>query len=410
MNSIAKHTQLLNRFPKFELSYETVSHKKVSMSDSVAIAISLGRKYFIWYTHKCGGSEDACYLIGLDKDKQIYSVENRQLTKITPSRFCLGTVLYGTLYEHPDSTNSVFISEDIYYHCGTNVSNLCFGDRIGFLRDFAINADANSQNIVLPIMWYVNAGDEQTAVIPQNMASQFGYVPHHIQYRDIRRVAPYINVSMPKRGAIPSSIVAQVSSATVAQKITATSIMNPIPRFDYSKSTYRYPAVFNITADPQLDLYHLYAYGGPGVSSVYCGLAGIQSLKTSMFMNKIFRHVRENDNLDLAEESEDESDFENMDVNKHVNLDAIVPMECVFNNKHKKWTPVRLVGKMERIIHVDKLVQKQNNNCHQEEYQRFSNIDAKFRRNDTRGLKKEYSGNTTYNNTQYSNKNHNNSK
>ena len=55
--------EIMKRFPNFELSYETVSHKKVSSNtDSmVGIAISLGRKYFIWYTHEYGMSKDACY-------------------------------------------------------------------------------------------------------------------------------------------------------------------------------------------------------------------------------------------------------------------------------------------------------------------------------------------------------------
>ena len=110
-----------------------------------------------------------------------------------------------------------------------------------------------------------------------------------------------------------------------------------------------------MTADPQLDLYHLYAYGGPN-DTVYCGLAGIQSYKTSVFMNRIFRRIRENDNLDLVEESEDEEDFENIDLNKYVHLDVMVPVECIFNQKHKKWIPVRLAEKRERLIHIEKLV------------------------------------------------------
>ena len=170
---------------------------------------------------------------------------------------------------------------------------------------------------------------------------------------------------IPKRGVIPSSTVAPVSSATVAQKITATSVMNPIPRFDYSKPAFRYPAVFNVTADPQLDLYHLYAYGGTG-NQVYCGLAGIQSFKTSVFMNKLFRRIRENDNLDLAEESEDEADFENVDTNKYVNMDAVLSIECVFNPKHKRWSPVRV--SREKLIHIEKLVAGQNMTRDQRHY------------------------------------------
>ena len=364
MNSLTQYNALLNRFPKFELSYETVSHKKVSTCDSVAIAISLGRKYFIWYTHKHGGSEDVCYLVGLDKDKRICSVEPRliELHGSCPPRYCLGTVVYGTLYEPTTGTSEKphFIAEDIYYYCGTNLSNLCLGDRIGFMRDFVKGVPIDS--ISLPLMWRVKAGDSQSPIIPPELASKIAYTPHHIQYREIRRVAPYINVPIPKRGAIPSANIAPVSSATVAQKITATSVMNPLPRFDYSKPAFRYPAVFNVTADPQLDLYHLYAYGGKS-GLVYCGLAGIQSFKTSIFMNKLFRRIRENDNLDLAEESEDEADFENMDANKYVNVDTVLQIECVFNQKHKRWIPVRL--SRDKLTHIEKLVgpylESQNN-------------------------------------------------
>lgn len=357
MNSLTQYDALLKRFPKFELSYETVSHKKVCPSDSVAVSISLGKKHFMWYTYKQGGSENVCYLIGLDKEKQICAVDLR------PSSFygnlCLGTVIYGTIYEAPSSPIKIFIAEDIYYYCGNKLTNLCFGDKIGFLNEYV--EKIRDTNIALPMMWYVEAGKEQTHIIPADIAAKSGYTPHHIQYREVRRVSPYVNVAIPKRGVGPSSIVAPVSSATVAQKMTAAAIMNPIPTFDFTKPAYKYPAVFNITADPQLDLYHLYAYGGIGVA-VYCGLAGIQSYKTSVFMNKIFRRIRENDNLDLAEESEDESVFENTDINKHVRLDLVSPIECVFNQKHKKWIPVRLARKDERIIHIEKLTAVKSSN------------------------------------------------
>jgi len=164
MNSLAQHTNLLKRFPRFELSYETVSHKKVSSSDSVAIAIAFGRKCFLWYTYQEGGSNDACYLIGLDKDKQICSVEQRSCGAF-PNRFCLGTVIYCTIYEPPgdDSPSKLNIAEDIYYYCGTNLSNLCFGDRIGFLKEFVQKSEPHT--VSLPIMWHLEKGAEHTHVI-----------------------------------------------------------------------------------------------------------------------------------------------------------------------------------------------------------------------------------------------------
>jgi hypothetical protein len=381
MNSLTQYTELLRRFPAFELSYETVSHKKVSVQyPSIALSVPSGRKYFMWFTYREHSCVDACYMIGLDKDKRICSVEEWSIPGLATGRsrvgnwsipglatersrvgnygggnatkYCLGTIVYGTMCEFPEPAESkpVFVAEDIYYFQGNPLKNLCFGDRLGFLRDFATELD-----IALPIMWFVDAGKELNPIVPPDLAKRAAYLPHHIQYRVIGQVAPYINVAIPKRGNGFKIEAAPVTSSDVAQKISATSILKPLPRFDFSKPAYRYAAVFNVTADPQLDLYHLYAYGG-SASTVYCGLAGIQSFKTSVFMNRIFRRIRENENLDLAEESEDEADFENTDVNKFVNLDAVVPLECVFNLKHKKWIPVRLAGAGDKVIHIEKLV------------------------------------------------------
>ena len=38
----------------------------------------------------------------------------------------------------------------------------------------------------------------------------------------------------------------------------------------------------------------------------------ISDYKTSIFMNKLFRNIKENDDLDKLEESDDEEEFENI--------------------------------------------------------------------------------------------------
>jgi len=420
MNSLSQYNGLLRRFPSFELSYETVSHKKVSVtSDSVAIAIPVGKKYFLWFTYQEQSCEDACYFLGLDKDRRVCSVEKIDIQRI-PTRYCLGTVVYGTMYEPADSPRPVFVAEDIYQQKGTNLWNLCFGDRLGFLAEFIREKwDFPKMRAALPVMWHVKSGSPLDPFVPPDLAKLMAYSPHHIQYRSVEKVAPYINVPVQKRGAPAASAPLAVSSAQVAQKMTAASVLQPLPRFDYSKPTYRYPAVFSVMADPQLDLYHLYAYsdsrsrisdranpqmvrsyGIPGTIDagdrvvnatedhyggtgpvVYCGLAGIQSFRTSVFMNGIFRRIRENENLDLAEESEDEADFENTDMNKYVDLEKVALIECVFSQKHKKWIPVRLCGSVgEKMVHIEKLVSsgvddKRNNgghNRHTHRYERSS--------------------------------------
>jgi hypothetical protein len=72
-------------------------------------------------------------------------------------------------------------------------------------------------------------------------------------------------------------------------------------------------------------------------------------------MNGIFRNIRENRNLDLIEESDDEEDFENIREDKYVDLNKTVLIECMFHQKFKKWVPVRVVPKGERIIHISRL-------------------------------------------------------
>ena len=345
MNSLTKHAALLARFSTFELSYETVSHKKVCDNDSIAVAIPLGRKYFLWFTYP------VCYVLGLDKDKQICSVE--ELKEIPePQGFKLGTIVYCTLVVKDDASKPVYVAEDIYQFRGTALHNLSFGDRIGFLRDFVKLVPS----VALPIMWFAQAGSSMSPCVPANLDEKLtGYTTHHIQYREVKRVAPYINVAIPKKG-VKEVVVA--SSAEVAQKLHATAVLDPLPAFDYGKPAFRYPATFHVMADAQLDLYHLYAYGGISrdgqANRVYCGLAGIQSYKTSVFMNRVFRRIRENDNLDLAEESEDEADFENMDTNKFVDLDKVAQIECLFSVRHKKWIPIKL--STDKIVHIEKLV------------------------------------------------------
>ena len=65
-------------------------------------------------------------------------------------------------------------------------------------------------------------------------------------------------------------------------------------------------------------------------------------------MNNLFRNIKENSNLDAIEESDDE--FENDKLDKFVYLDKEYNMVCTFNSKFKKWTPICLAQKSEKII------------------------------------------------------------
>ena len=48
--SISESTTILQRFPSIELSYETISHKKVSPAYQLAIAVPQGQKFYAWFS------------------------------------------------------------------------------------------------------------------------------------------------------------------------------------------------------------------------------------------------------------------------------------------------------------------------------------------------------------------------
>ena len=72
-------------------------------------------------------------------------------------------------------------------------------------------------------------------------------------------------------------------------------------------------------------------------------------------MNGLFRKIRENKNIDYIEESDDEEDFQNLNEDKYVDLNKVLLIECVFNKKFKRWTPVRVVDKQSKIAHIGQL-------------------------------------------------------
>jgi hypothetical protein len=70
-------------------------------------------------------------------------------------------------------------------------------------------------------------------------------------------------------------------------------------------------------------------------------------------MNSLFRHIKENTNLDSLEESDDEEEFENTDINKYVFLNKEIPIECEYHLQFKSWIPLTISKK--EVISWDNL-------------------------------------------------------
>ena len=75
-------------------------------------------------------------------------------------------------------------------------------------------------------------------------------------------------------------------------------------------------------------------------------------------MNSLFRKIKENINIDYGEESDDEETFQDMRVDKYVDLACEHMVECVFNHKFRMWEPIRKV-ETKHYIHISELTATQ---------------------------------------------------
>jgi hypothetical protein len=78
-------------------------------------------------------------------------------------------------------------------------------------------------------------------------------------------------------------------------------------------------------------------------------IAFIPDVKTSVMMNKLFRNIKENENLDALEESDDEDEFESEE-NKYVFTNRVLKMICEYNTKFKKWCPISLAKENDCVV------------------------------------------------------------
>ena len=365
---------ILKRLPNFELSYETISHKKVSSYD-ICMAIPLGKKSFLWFTFK--DNYDVCYLLDLNKEKRICG-----LTEINigfDPRLALGTVLYGTMVTVQD--RKWFIIEDIFYFKGNSLRNSNTLERLAFTEKVmeATNRTHSKEDevvLMLTSVWkftplnnsihtadsnphqYKTDDDvEIPTIIPPNIACYINYPVHHIQYRSTETIMPYLNVNINKKiniHSINKTKPLPLKNNSDDLKPNIFEVTKPFS-MDFFKPQYKQPTIFQVTADIQFDIYHLFAYG-KNQKPVYYNVAYVPNYKSSVFLNGLFRKIRENKNLDYIEESDDEEEFQNIEEDRYVDLKKILFMECVFHFKFKKWIPIKVVDHRSRVVHIDSLV------------------------------------------------------
>jgi hypothetical protein len=178
---------------------------------------------------------------------------------------------------------------------------------------------------------------------------------HHIQHRSFTHIIPYLNFppNIPERpdlssnhhhhddrrnAFVPKEYILPSPSPSHVKVPTRNEVNGP-GRHKYKEPVGRERAIFVATADVQSDIYYLVHPSAWYMTDV----AYIPNYKTSVMMNGLFRRIKENQNLDAMEDSDDEDDFYDIRYDKYVNLTKKLTMECMYHKKFHRWIPLRVI-------------------------------------------------------------------
>jgi len=296
--------QLIDRFPPLELSYENVLHKKVYAD--VYLVIPSGKKAFVWFTY--WQDKNVCFVLLLNDKNNICDIKSYPVC--FDSKLSLNTVIYGTLFS-TGNTLAHFSCEQLFYYKGIKTVN----SNNTFMQQLSLFKDMFESDI------------KQVAY-----TTEFLVLGLPIMRTSFEKALACINgLSYSVSGIAFYS--ASIHSASI-HSASIHSASKQLGIYKLNKPTLQ-EAVFKVKALLDPDMYELYGVD----DDVKCGIAIIPSYKCSVMMNSLFRNIKENANLDLLEESDDEEEYENNNEDKFVDLTKSYNMRCIYNRKFKKWEP-----------------------------------------------------------------------
>jgi hypothetical protein len=295
--SYADKGQLLKRLPNLKLPYENI-HNKV-LSDLYYI-IPKGKKHLVWFTYL--RDIKICVFIEINPGSKKIIKNLFVVPQTFVKTIVLGTIFYGTLFDVAEK--KMFSIESIHFYKGENVED---------------NTELFKLNLITNIL---------TREIKQIIIGKNG----------IGLGIPVITTSMEESILAAKQLPYSVYSIQNRNLNSNTNKFNSNLHKSYDVDNTKY--IFSIKPDIQNDIYHLYVKHNNNLENY--DIAYIPDYKTSVMMNRLFRNIKENNNLDALEESDDDEEFENMKDDKFVYLDKCVIMECIFNKKFEKFVPIKV--------------------------------------------------------------------
>jgi len=342
----------LSRLPRVNFINETYGDQHVHNAQ-VITAIPEGQRCLLWFNSTSSalssGTENTesmnrCVLIEL--------TDANRMGKRYPIKTCFhtslaygnGTVVLGTL-SHIAKLKTVAI-HDIYYYKGTPYNNTKYIDRltlIGCMFQHEIQQISyfTDQFVIgLPLM--IPGNMTRSDLLNHLQSTPYPVAKAQYHYND-RKDNSFVNVSMSNIVTPPigKNINHQHGNKYHNNHNNYQSIRNGKMRIQ--------DAVFLVSPDIQNDIYRIETIDG------FYGFAAIQSYDTSKFMNKLFRKIKENGNLDLLEESDDEDDFENVAEDKYVYIDKTYRLLCRYLPKINKWEPYKTASRGSHLTNANEI-------------------------------------------------------
>ena len=374
-----EQTEILRSFPpEIKFSYERSTHKKV-LSD-IYVIIPKGRKYFAWFTSR--NRKNVC--IFLEVGGHNHKITNMFYRHVSfDDSLSYGTIFYGTLFrtnadiEAGINDNEIFSVENIYFHKGKDVDHYCFGDKLKLIKiifdtSLRYNTTFFKKSVVfgLPVITtsfmdaydsiknlpysvysiqyrYLSRGGSANAELERsNIIEYYHYIKNGSGSGDgsdgVRSNKQISPDNQPHNTVIVEPMLVSVPVSTSTNNRVNTRDHLPSNSNSNSNSN-EISKVFYVKPDIQNDIYYLYKINTVNFTLISDEIAHIPDYKTSVLMNKLFRNIKENINLDSLEESDDEEEFENIQIDKFVDLNKTFKMRCIFNHKFRKWVPVNVV-------------------------------------------------------------------
>ena len=335
---------VLNDFPNIKLSYENITHNKVYKSD-IIMAIPEGRKSFAWFTTY--NDKNVCLIMELGENKQITNI--KIVNACFNSELAYGTIFYGTTFFH--MYNKFFAIEDIFYYKGTDVSRYNWGRKLDLFNTI-LSKDIKQISLNNSFMVFGLPPLSSNLDDFYSKVEQIKYKISVVQFRLFERSNNFLFMSFTK--FMEQKIMKPCLDNNNTNNKIDINNKKPYDRSVNDRSKNTREVIFKIKPDIQNDIYQLYCLNDNN-KEIYYDTAFIPDFNTSVMMNKLFRKIKENDRLDALEESDDEEEFENENEDRFVYLDKTYNMVCLYNNKFKKWYPIRIAYKNLEITKISNL-------------------------------------------------------